>query len=272
MDTMIDVILPAWRNPELTWRCITHLFAAPSGWEDLHLIYVNDDCPEPETDLIGQYMQLQGHEYVRNRVNLGCHGSWNAGLVHAASPRVLFINNDVAVSPGCIARMLDLKQQTGYEYIAATEVVVGEGGEGFIARMASTLSQFQLPVSKLGGYFNSCFLVDRSVFAKTGPFDASFRIEYGDVDWLHRFWDAGFRSTICEGAFALHTQSASRRTNRRIEDDVALCMADQQRFYEKWTDRQDVLAAHPWETAEQKIAGRQKYWRPLGCFEGAHHP
>lgn len=260
----MDVILPAWNDPDLTWRCVQSLLAGSSGWERVRIILVNDACPQVETELIGLWLERAGHTYVRLAENVGCHGAWNAGFERVDSDLVLFINNDVAVAPQCMSRLIHWRYQSGADYMAATEYPSRLLSYGLaMPWLAQEHDAVKLDEAVRNGYFNSCFLVRRSVFAKTGLFNAGFKIEYGDMDWLHRFWDAGFQSMICTKAFAYHDQSASRRRNRGVELDVTQSMVDQALFHLIWGDRPDVLAKHPWETAEQKRAGREHFWQGL---------
>ena len=77
-----------------------------------HLIYVDGGSPAP----VRQYLETEaarlGFQLIRTEYYLSPNQARNIGLSHVKTPYVLFIDNDVEVSPGWCDRLLQCAEET----------------------------------------------------------------------------------------------------------------------------------------------------------------
>jgi GT2 family glycosyltransferase/glycosyltransferase involved in cell wall biosynthesis len=101
----VDVIIPVYRDLELTGRCIRSVLDDPERPPG-RVIVIDDVSPEPalrawlKTLAAGGAIQL-----IRNRANLGFVASVNRGMVAAGDHDVVLLNSDTEVPAGWLRRL-----------------------------------------------------------------------------------------------------------------------------------------------------------------------
>lgn len=254
---MLDIVIPALNQVDLTWRCLTHIFTFPAN--DMRVILVDDGSTD-STPLVGEFLKTRGHKYIRHDTNKGPHAAWNTGWRAGSGDRVLFINNDVAV----FGSTLEVFEAATRPYACVHEVI-GRWDPGEMAVYVDGLQtddQRPLAGSFEPGYQHSCFAVDREILERVGGFDEQFFLTYGDTDFMLRVKDAtGVEPVILKKAVAFHGVSVTRRRAFGLEGDTNRDLADRERFEAKWAGRPEVLAAHPRAARSKMIADRQVAWR-----------
>jgi GT2 family glycosyltransferase len=247
----LDIVVPVYNSSDLTWRCIQHLEQFGVAGQRIILV---DDASNDTTGYFRTYLQERGHAYLKHPFNRGCHAAWNTGLASVEAPVVAFVNNDIAVMPDCLRRLLDAVN-AGAEYAAANEIRGAWSPALYLNYRGSN--------TRRADYFNSCFMMPTQLVKDLGAFDDQFRWVYGDVDFLQRLWDRGGKTWIVENALAYHGGSMTRRREAGRDMDISKTVEDRQRFESKWAHRPDVLKRHPPETEEQMVAGRDNCWAEL---------
>lgn len=251
LTTSLDIVLLAYNNPDITFRCLASLeMFAPRG----HRVILVDNGSTDAVATFGPMLTSRGHSYVRLDPNQGPYAAANAGIAEAETDLVCVICNDVVVMP-CSLVIMMAQVDDERPYMGATQIIGKSfdylSSEAFIQtnnlRQAGTLSE---------GAFFTCFVAQRSLFdvTRVGPFDEQFLLTYGDTDWEHRLVDYGKQLLKSDAAPVYHGHSQTRKRLGK-EHDMRADTADFGRFLTKWADRPDVLALHTMRTPAEREVG-----------------
>lgn len=266
---MIDIVIPAFNSVDLTWRCLQHVFLfPPEPYHDSSFmspkqprIYLVDNASSDDTPLLGRWLESRGHVYIRNEKNGGPYVAWNQGWRGGSADRVLFLNNDVSVMPGTLTALAE----SPFAYTCVEEVIgdykmpeMLEYEDGcFGARNVSGPSASRYHM----GYLHSCFMVDRDLLVALDGFDERFFLTYGDTDFMIRAKDVcDVSPRIDRAAVVHHGVSMTRRREFGAAHDTSLDMKDHQAFADKYKDRPEVVAAHPWRGLQKGFDDRRLAW------------
>jgi len=188
---------------------------------------------------IGAWLEKTGRAmYTRHAQNLGCTNGWNTGLVMTEkdkAPWVGFMNNDAAIMPGAIERMLQVGE-SGYAFVCAKDFKIE-------SKLAETSFDPSVAISSLDdkeivlreGFLSTFFIVRRDLIDALGGFDGSLRHTYGDMDFMVRADRLGFKPVIVENALVYHGTSVSAK-RLGVDAAVSMYMRDTNSFKDKWKD------------------------------------
>lgn len=222
----LTVGMAAYGNARVTAHALQCLFCALRG--DFELILVDDNSPDNTLELFRSAVAIHRNTQLFHfPENKEYSGSLNAVLSHATRESVLFLSNDVFVTPG---------------YFAGLAGVSSLDGDYGIVRGVSNFCDDQLPVHNLptplscgrdvkslfrfaaeiarrhadGVALDSfltgdAFLVRRPLLDKIGTIDTSLFGYFADIDFGVRARIAGFKQVTALGAFAYHSQDANFR-------------------------------------------------------------
>ncbi len=242
----------------MTWRCVQHIEMFGKLAEPR--IILVDDGSTDSTPSIGAFIERQGKgRYVRHPRNLGCQAAWNTGWRAGKNPLVCFMNNDVAVMPGCLGALVERAHRTlGQEIVSAAQML-GQWDPGLVLSHAFGAINL-LDDAKSGGFFGGCFVVSRALLIELGGFDERFFLTYGDTDFLERARERTVEPVSLRGAIAFHGGSVTRRRELGMDGDIARDLKDRKAFEKKWARRKDVLDRHPRTPPAEMKAAREKFW------------
>lgn len=248
MSPVLDIIIPAYNNLDITFRCLAALrmFAPP----DTHVILVDNGSQDP-IHTLKESVESMGGTYLRLDPNRGPYGAVNAGIALTKSDVIGVVCNDVVVLPGTM-RLLLRHIQTGREYVGATGIVEPHFDyDGCLARAAISgrLNQTLL----YDGFHFSCFLARRSLYDLVGLYDERFGLTYGDTDHEQRIRDAGIQPVQVSNALVYHGHGTGRKRGG-LDADISADSRDHDAFLAKWADRLDVIEQHPPEDPARKRA------------------
>lgn len=246
MNPVVDIIIPAYNNLDITFRCLAALkLFAPAG---THVILVDNGSQDPLPTL-KEAVESMGGTYLRLDPNRGPYGAVNAGLALTKSDVIGVVCNDVVVLPGTIQTMLAAVSPE-HPYIGASGSPAGEFDYYDYMAVAAVTGRFQQRRLFVEACF-SCFLAHRSLYDRVGLYDVRFGLTFGDTDHEQRIRDAGIQPLCLVNAVIYHGHGTGRKRGG-LENDLKNDLRDHQAFHDKWKDRPDVLARHPLETAERK--------------------
>ncbi|MBE9078740.1 glycosyltransferase family 2 protein [Romeria aff. gracilis LEGE 07310] len=161
------------------------------------LVYVDGNSPAPVRDYLKQQADAHGFELLRTEQYLYPNQARNLGLAQVETDYVVFLDNDVIVSPNWLTALLNCAEETGAavvgplmcQYEPIHEVVHFAGGETHIwtdktgrrrlrekmydqgKRVADVRDRLQRTQTELAEFH--CVLVRRSIFEQLGPLDGA---------------------------------------------------------------------------------------------------
>lgn len=239
---LTDVVIVNWNSKELLRRCLRSLAALDPGERQGigRVVVVDNASTDGSADVPDLAAQLP-LEVMSNSSNMGFAAACNRGAAAGCGGAILFLNPDVVVAAGAIARPAG--------HLAAGEAAqIGIVGiklcdaDGTPQRCTVRFpTPLRLCAQSIGldrllpglgvGVFDSgwdhattrdvdqvmgAFLViRRSLFQSLGGFDERFFVYYDDVDLCYRARLAGWRSVHLAEAHAEHD---GQGTTRQVKD------------------------------------------------------
>lgn len=237
---LVSLIILTLNNLEYTRQCLESIRRyTPQP----HEIIVVDNG---STDGTVEFLQSQPDvRLIQSDENLGFALGNNRGLLEARGNYIVFLNNDVVVTEGWLARLIACAESNprvgivgprsnyvaGYQLVR--DVPYGEDMERMqeFAREWSHSHEGQWEdTARVIGF---CMLVKREVIEAIGGFDPIFGLgNFEDDDFCIRAQIAGFKIKIAHDVFVHHFGSQTFR--RENIDYRGLMLANWERFKAKW--------------------------------------
>jgi protein O-GlcNAc transferase len=247
LDSEVTIGISAHGNHATTLKALNALFLSIEG--NYELILVDDYSQDQTLDLFCKAADYHANTKIFSfDKNLEYSGSLNAILSHAGGKYIIFLSNDIIVSPTYIYKLLEVAQHSG-------EFGIVRGCSNFVD---NGLAEHNItPYPELNSYeeifhfsegvnqregdelvfenflTGDAFLVSRKVIDTIGTLDPVFYGYFADQDLGLRAKRAGFKLVLARGAFAVHHHTANldylsesertTKTNRRWA-----------RVYENW--------------------------------------
>lgn len=233
----VSVIMVVYMTGPALFESIDHVLAEPRVGE--FVIVDNGSTPE---DL--QRLRLLAEDEPRVKLleghgNVGFARGANMGAAASAGRRLMFLNPDAFLQPGCVRAMEDTLRNCGggKPCLIGANVLNLDGSEqrgarrgevtpvttllsftglserfGFlrpfeIHREEEPLPDSHIEVPVISG---ACFFMSREHFAALGGFDQGFFLHVEDVDLCWRVRQRGGRVVFQPGARVIHLGSTSR--------------------------------------------------------------
>lgn len=290
LDRTVTVGISAHGNASITLIALRALFNAADG--DFELLLV-DDCSPDHGQLRDLFLQTCS-ERSNTRVfsftkNLEYSGSLNCILSHASGERVLFLSNDIFVTPGYLRELLAVQQHDpshgivrGCSNFVDTNLPLHNVAAPNITN-SEDLFQFGQDIEQrhcgetvydpfLTG---DAFVVSRRVIDKIGTFDPLFYGYFADHDYGIRARCAGFQLVLARGAFAYHLQGGNI-TSLPPAQAEAKTKLRWNRVMENWARfkmkyhmpveqplHAETLDEMPWDTLNNQPFGPQHHVPPV---------
>jgi len=161
--------------------------------------------------------------------NPGFAAACNLGAAASRAPWLLFVNPDIELPPGALARLLahaaslprpgaigaDLRDPQGRRDPAARRhpLSLGRLWAGLGRRDALALAfDDRHPLQPVGACSGALVLVPRTAFAAVGGWDAGYRLHVEDLDLCRRLREAGFAVAVANDLPVLHHRGVSSRS------------------------------------------------------------
>lgn len=219
LDSNITIGISAYGNLKATRVCIQSLLSSAEG--DFELILV-DDC-SPDNGQISEFFLEAAKRHANTAVfrfdtNLEYSGSLNCILSHATGDKVIFLSNDIYVTPHYLSEIISVADKN-------PEIGIVRGVSNFVDNGKPT---HNISPGKIDNYADLCdfssrvyqqhagsffyedyltgdaFLVNRRLMDKIGTFDPLFYGYFADPDFGIRAHIAGYKLAVARGAFAYH--------------------------------------------------------------------
>ncbi len=238
----LAVVLVHYHSPELARAACAALERdAATGGLELEMVLV-DNGSRPED--LALLESLPARYLVPDR-NLGYAGGVNFGLRETSAERVVVMNPDVEVLPGCLSELVQALERGAAvagprffwdhakRYLLPPTEAVSRGAEvlAVLARRSSGWAhlarrhwrrharRYWTAETSFVGYDLSGALLAlrRDAWSTVGPFDEGYRLYYEETDWLQRMRAAGLEARYVPSAEAVHFYAQSTATEPRVE-------------------------------------------------------
>lgn len=241
----LEVVVVSHGAEGLLRRCLESLWKHPSQSAAMTVTVVDSGSTDGTPDMVArEFPEFR----LERRPNIGFSAANNLVLRESRADAVLLLNPDTEVYAGtldaCLARLaadpaigmvgaklvredgeLDHAAKRSFPTpLAALAHFTGIGrGEG----AGTSLSQYRathLDEDEAGEVdaVNGAFMLCRAeAVAQVGLLDEGYWLYMEDLDWCHRFWDAGWKVFYEPGAVALHVKGGSSRKRRAPRQEIA---------------------------------------------------
>ena len=245
LSPSFSIGMAAHGNSRTTRKALDALFSSTTG--DFELILVDDRSPDDTLEVFLDARKRHTNTRVYSfKRNLDYCESVNAFLCHARGDRLLFLSNDIFVSPAYLRMLIEtaaanpdcgilrgcsnfVDKGSPLHMIPLEECATQEAYFAFAEEIAARHRGEALIDERY--LVGDAFLVGRPVIDRIGGFDTRFVGYFGDVDFGLRTQIAGFRVVLERRAFAFH----------QTHGNIAYLAPEAQQ--ERWQRRRDKVAA-----------------------------
>jgi len=233
----LEVAVVSHGAEDLLRRCLRSLQAHPLAAGKMRVTVVDSGSPDGTPDMVAaEFPEVR----LLRRGNIGFSAANNIVLRESAARAVLLLNPDTEVYEGTLdAAMARLDADPRIGMVGVK--LVTESGELDHACKRS----FPTPLSALAHFtgaggdqyraghlgddepgevdaVNGAFMLCRAeAIAEVGLLDEGYWLYMEDLDWCHRFWDAGWKVFYEPGGVALHVKGGSSPRRRAPRQEIA---------------------------------------------------
>jgi len=221
----ITVIIPSWRRPDLTERCLRSLAQQTQKTGEVEIIIVENEAQQgtvfPVESLPAAF-PFPVRQILLEQ-NLGTTDSINRALIDASSEFVLLLNNDVELDPQFIAllagklgsgsklgfatgKLLNAQERSRLD--GAGDALLLGGGAYRLGHQDPETGQFNQPAEIFVGC-GAATLYRRCALEDAGRLDGDFFAYLADVDLAFRLQLCGWNGVYVPEAVAYHIGSAT---------------------------------------------------------------
>ena len=238
-------------------RCLRSLRENPPSGVEMPVTVVDSGSPDGTPDMVAR--EFPEVRLIREG-NIGFSAANNLVLRETGADAVLLLNPDTEVHAGALDAALDRLWSEERIGMVGIKLVTESGaldhackrsfptplsalahftGVGRGAGSSGALSQYR--ATELGedepgevDAVNGAFMLCRTdAVRKVGLLDEGYWLYMEDLDWCHRFWDAGWRVFYEPAGTALHVKGGSSGARRAFRQEVAFHRG-MARFYRRF--------------------------------------
>jgi len=250
LDESVSIGIAAYGNAEATRRCLEALFKSTNG--DFELILINDNSPDEglTSNVFNWASSIHKNTLIYEATdrNIEYSGSVNLLLSHAKGDKIMFVSNDIFVTPYYFRAALQAST-------AASDWGIIRGSSNFVDNgLASHNIKPGKPIENLEDIFTEslnlyslfadlyvpdpfltgdAFIVNRQLLNKIGSFDPLFYGYFADHDYGLRAQIAGMPILLVPGAYAFH-QAGSNISYLNEEAQARKLSLRWARIHENW--------------------------------------
>jgi GT2 family glycosyltransferase len=220
-DGAVGIVIPTWNSGDLLPSCLDSV----AMQVEAELLVVDNGSTDGTLGLVRE----RGIAHVSLPWNVGFAAAVNLGVRQTTAPRLLILNADTVLEPGCIAalgralaadpglggvqpRILQLEGKTR-DPEAARLYSVGQAltadGRGYEMGAGEPPSSSYRRPREIFGVCGAACLLRRELFDELGGYDESYFSFYEDVDLNVRARIAGWRFAYEPAATVWHVGNAS---------------------------------------------------------------
>ena len=274
---LTSIVVVAHDALDQTRRCLEALRAAREPEHPAQLVFVDNGSRDGTAELLAEQGDVL---LIPNEANLGAPRARNQGLARARGERVVFMDNDVMVTPGWLGRLLfhaEVDGRSGCVGCLSDRAghgqqleLKGAGNPDALRTFAERRAAEHRRQFRYQGLLTSfLLLVNRAVIERIGGFDERFSPwGFEDDDFTLRAHLAGFRNRVALDVFVRHEPYAGAG---KASAHSNLLQRNWARFAAKW----GLPAGTDYGCYEGLDALAQGDWSPEDLrapFEGQQRP
>ena len=244
----LEVVIVSHGAYDLLRRCLLSLREHPPATASMRVTVVDSGSPDDTPDRVAaEFPEVR----LLRRENIGFSAANNLvlrELIADGEAAALLLNPDTEVFAGTIDSSLRRLRSDPEVGIVGCKLVTADGlldhackrsfptplgalahftGVGRSADAGQALSQYR--ATHLGedepgevDAINGAYMMVRpEALAEVGPLDEGYWLYMEDLDWCHRFWDAGWKVFYEPTGTALHVKGGSSPGRRRPRQEIA---------------------------------------------------
>jgi GT2 family glycosyltransferase len=241
----LEVVIVSHGAEGLLRRCLESLRAHPPREASMRVTVVDSGSTDGTPDMVArEFPEVR----LERRANIGFSAANNVVLRDNAAAAILLLNPDTEVYDGTLDTSLERLATDPAIGMVGAKLVREDGeldhackrsfptplaalahftGIGRTDDAGASLSQYRAThlgdddpgeVDAVNGAFMLC---RREAVAQVGLLDEGYWLYMEDLDWCHRFWDAGWKVFYEPGAVALHVKGGSSSRRRAPRQEIA---------------------------------------------------
>ncbi|MGH2940370.1 MAG: glycosyltransferase family 2 protein [Solirubrobacterales bacterium] len=241
----LEVVIVSHGAERLLRRCLESLRAHPPRTATMRVTVVDSGSTDGTPDMVAREFP---EFHLERRANIGFSAANNLVLRERRADAVLLLNPDTEIYEGtldtCLARLATDPQvgMVGAKLVREDGELDHAAKRSFPTPLAAlahftgigrgedageSLSQYR--ATHLGedepgevDAINGAFMLCRAeAVGQVGLLDEGYWLYMEDLDWCHRFWDAGWKVFYEPGAVALHVKGGSSQERRAPKQEIA---------------------------------------------------
>lgn len=244
----LSIIIPSYNNGYKLALTLAYIGKQAGIEKNKIEIIVVDDCSQEDFTGVIETFQQQNEfpvVYIRNEKNLGLAETRNVGARAAKSDTLLFLDNDIIMSPDTLSlhlkfqkenenkllmsRIFDLDKKVFDQTIKVLEEADHFPGEylhnhletemdPYFSLREDILNNTVVPKNTIW-VFGACFCISipKKVFYEVGGFDPKFR-GWGpeDIEFNYRALKKGYELVYCAKAVCYHMDNSKKDTDQFV--------------------------------------------------------
>lgn len=236
---LVSIVIPNKDQVPVLDRCLASI-RERSTYGNYEVVVVENNSTDSET--FAYYEQIQQRYDNVRVVRFESDGTFNYsklnnfGAAHAQGDYLLLLNNDTEViSPDWLEQLLGPCTTPGVGVVGGKllfpDGTIQHGGVAFHRAGPVHLGfhlpggnhdyyQYYLVMRDASAVTGACLLTSRSVWDEVGGMDEDFAVNYNDVDYCLRVWEAGQRVVFQPAAELYHYESVTRGVVKSHDENV----------------------------------------------------
>jgi O-antigen biosynthesis protein len=225
---LISIIVLAHNQIEMTRRTLESVCQSDFR-DDWELLCIDNGSIESFDPLFEQFCAHSiRFRLLRNSENLSFSEANNRAALAANGNRLIFLNNDLVVSPSALRKLMDVLEKEPNAGITGAKLLFPDNGLVQHAGIAQMLwgyaSNYGVGADcnhpaiqqqrEMFAVTGALMAIDRKLFNRIGGFDERYRYGYEDVDICLKAWLAERKVIYVPEAIGYHHESSSLKSKR----------------------------------------------------------
>lgn len=235
---LASIIIPCLDNLRYTRECLAYLSRNTAG--PYELIVIDNGSRDGTAAHVKRHSKAR---LITNRENLGFAKAINQGMLASRGDYVVWLNNDVLVTPGWLEGLIACAERTpgagavgpctnhtvGYQHVASVPYRDNAQMLRFSQAWSMRNQNQAITTHRLTGF---CLLLKREVITQVGLLDERFTPAcYEDYDYCLRVRQAGYQLACALDVFVHHHGHKSYKSH---EDMLRQSARSRDIFLDKW--------------------------------------